>query len=108
MAGSRQKRRLSTRFTAKEVLGGFGALLLTSDSDWALALVDWLEALHGIVAVGAGLEVAELVEDQAEQFLDELEDEFGFLDDARDGAGNALDAMEDWGGRAKDTVENLF
>jgi hypothetical protein len=55
-----------------------------------------------------GLEVAELVEDQAEQFLDELEDEFGFLDNARDGAGNALDAMEDWGGRAKDTVENLF
>jgi hypothetical protein len=54
MAGSRQTRRLRTRFTAKELLGGFGALLLTSDSDLALALADPLEALHGIVALGAG------------------------------------------------------
>lgn len=72
-----------------------------------LALVDPLEALHGIVDVGAAAgRVAELVQDQADDLLDE--DEFGFLDDAREGAGNALDAVEDLAGRAKDAVENLF
>jgi pimeloyl-ACP methyl ester carboxylesterase len=96
-------------FTAEEVLGGFGALLLQSDSDLVLALIDPLEALHDIIDVGAGAErVAEFVQDQARDFVDELEDEFGFLDDAREGAGDARDAVQDVGGSAKDTVENLF
>jgi pimeloyl-ACP methyl ester carboxylesterase len=96
-------------FTAEEVLGGFGALLLQSDSDLVLALVDPLEALHDIIDVGAGTErVAEFVQDQARDFVDELEDEFGFLDEAREGAADALDAVQDVGGSAKDTVENLF
>jgi hypothetical protein len=96
-------------FTAEEVLGGFGALWLKSDSDLVLALVDPLEALHDVIDVGAGAErVAEFVQDQARDFVDELEDEFGFLDDARDGARDALDEVQDVGGSAKDTVENLF
>jgi hypothetical protein len=96
-------------FTAEEVLGGFGALLLQSDSDLVLALVDLLEALHDIIDVGAGTErVAEFVQDQARDFVDELEDEFGFLDEAREGAGDTLDEVQDVGGSAKDTVENLF
>jgi pimeloyl-ACP methyl ester carboxylesterase len=96
-------------FTAEEVLGGFGALLLKSDSALVLALVGRLEALHDIIDVGAGAErVAEFVQDQARDFVDELEDEFGFLDDAGDGARDALDEVQDVGGSAKDTVENLF
>jgi pimeloyl-ACP methyl ester carboxylesterase len=96
-------------FTAEEVLGGFGALLLKSDSDLVLALVDPLEALHDIIDVGAGAErVAEFVQDRTRDFVDELEDEFGFLDDVREGAEGAFDAVQDVGGSAKDTVENLF
>jgi pimeloyl-ACP methyl ester carboxylesterase len=107
-------------FTAEEVVGGFGALLLKSDNDLATALVDQLEALHGIVDVGAGAgRLGKLVQDQAGDFLDQLEDEFGFLKDARHGAKDALgavkdvgddglDAVKDVGGNAKDAVEDLF
>jgi len=101
-------------------VGGFGALLLKSDNDLATALVDQLEALHGIVDVGAGAgRLGKLVQDQAGDFLDQLEDEFGFLKDARHRAKDALgavkdvgddglDAVKDVGGNAKDAVEDLF
>jgi pimeloyl-ACP methyl ester carboxylesterase len=96
-------------FTAEEVLGGFGALLLKSESDLVSTLVDPLEALHGIISVGAGAgRIAELVRDQASDFLDEIEDEFGFLDDARDGAEDALDAVADVGSGARDEIEDVF
>jgi hypothetical protein len=100
-------------FTAEEVLGAFAALLLRADSDLVLALVDPLEALRDIVAVdidvGAGAgRVAELVQGQASDFVDELEDEFGFLGDAGDAAEDALDAVTDLGGHAQDEIEDLF
>jgi hypothetical protein len=83
------------------VLGGFGALLLKSDSDLVLALVDPLETLHQIIELdidlgtGAG-RVAELVQDQASDFVKDLEDEFGFLGDAGDAAEDAVDVVEDF------------
>jgi pimeloyl-ACP methyl ester carboxylesterase len=100
-------------FTADDVLGGFGALLLKSDSDLVLALVDPLDALRDIIDVdidiGAGAgRVAELVQDRASDFVDELEDEFGFIDDAGDAAEDAVDAVEDFGGDAKDEIDDLF
>jgi hypothetical protein len=100
-------------FTAEEVLGGFGALLLRSDSGLVLALVDLLEALHDVIDVdidiGAGAgRLAELVQDQASDFVDELEDEFGFIDDAGDAADGAIDSVEDFGDDAKDEIEDLF
>jgi pimeloyl-ACP methyl ester carboxylesterase len=96
-------------FTTEEVLGGFGALLLESDNDLVLALVDPLEALHGIVDVGAGAgRLAELVRDQANDFLSELEDEFGFLDDARDGAEDALDVVKDFGDNVRNQIDDPF
>jgi len=100
-------------FTAQEVLGGLGALLLRADSHLVLALVDSLETLHGIIDVdidvGAGSKrIAELVQDQATDFVDELEDEFGFVGDAPDAAEDALDAVTDVGGNIKDEVEDLF
>ena len=96
-------------FTTQEVLGGFGALLLKADSDLVLAMVDPLEALHDIIDVGAGAErIAQLVQDQANEFVDELEGKFGFVGDAEDAAKDALDGAEDFGGKAKDKVEDLF
>lgn len=101
------------KFTAEEVLGAFGALLLKADSDLVLALVDPLETLHDIIDididVGAGAgRVAELVQDRASDFVDELEDEFAFLDNAGDAAEGALDAVTDVGGNAQDEIEDLF
>jgi hypothetical protein len=95
------------------VLGAFGALLLKADSDLVLALVDPLETLHDIIDididVGAGAgRVAELVQDRASDFVDELEDEFAFLDNAGDAAEGALDAVTDVGGNAQDEIEDLF
>jgi pimeloyl-ACP methyl ester carboxylesterase len=96
-------------FTVDEVLGGLGALLLKSNSDLVLALVDPLEALYGIIDVGAGVgRTAKLVQDRASDFRDELKDEFGFLDGARDGAEDALDAEKDFGDKARDEVADLF
>jgi pimeloyl-ACP methyl ester carboxylesterase len=94
-------------FTAQEMLGALGALLLKLDSDLVLALVDPLEALHGIVDVDIGADrLAEPVQDQASAFLDLLEDEFGFLKDARHGGTDALDAVEDLGDDAGDAAED--
>lgn len=100
-------------FTAEEVLGGFAALLLQADSDLVLALMEPLETLRGIIDVGSDVgagtgRVAELVQDQASDFVDELEDEFGFLDEAGNAAEGALDAVTDFGGNAKDEIEDLF
>lgn len=100
-------------FTGEEVLGGFGALLLKADSDLVLALVDPLEALHDAIDVdidvGAGADrVAEMVQDQAGDFVDDLEQEFGFVDDAPDAAEDALDSVKDFGDDAKDAIEDLF
>lgn len=98
-------------FRAEEVLGGLGALLLKADSDLVLALVDPLETLRDIIdvdiAFGAG-RVAELVQDQVSDFVDELEDEFGFPGDAGDAAEGALDAVTDFGGNAGDEIADLF
>jgi pimeloyl-ACP methyl ester carboxylesterase len=94
-------------FKTQEVAGGLGALLLNSDSDLVLALVDPLEALHGIVDVDVGTgRLAELVQDQASTFLDQLENEFGFLKEARHGATDALDAVTDLGGNAGNAAED--
>jgi hypothetical protein len=109
MAGSRQKRRLSTRFTAKEVLGGFGALLLTSDSDLALALADPLEALHEISMSVRGLAESPSswrIKRSSSWMSSRMSSASSTMPGT--GPGNALDAMEGWGGRAKDTVENLL
>jgi pimeloyl-ACP methyl ester carboxylesterase len=96
-------------FKVHEVVGGLGALLLNSDSDLALALVDPLEALHGIVDVDVGAgRLAELVQDQASAFLDQLENEFGFLKKARHGATDALDGVTDLGGDAADAAEGTI
>jgi hypothetical protein len=94
-------------FKAQEVVGGLAALLLNADSGLALALVDPLKALHGIVDVdiGAG-RLPELVQGQASAFLDRLEDEFGFLKEARHSATDGLDAVNDLGGNAADGAEN--
>lgn len=100
-------------FTAQEVLGGLGALLLKSNSDLVLALVDPLKALHDVVDVsinvGAGSErVAELVQGQASDFVHGLEVEFAFPGDVGNAAKDALGAAKDLGGRAKDKIKNLF
>ena len=104
------------------MVGGLAALLLNADSGLALALVDPLEALHGIVDVdiGAG-RLPELVQGQASAFLDRIENEFGFLKEARhvatdgfdaatdlgsDAAQNGLDAVTDLGGNAVDAAQN--
>jgi hypothetical protein len=100
-------------FTAAEVLGGLAALLFEADSDLVLALVEHLDALQDIVDIridvsaGAG-RLAELVQNQASDFVDEVEDEFGFLDEAGDTAEGALDAVKDVAGEAKDEIEDLF
>ena len=70
--------------------------------------MDPLEALHGIVDVdiGAG-RLPELVQGQASAFLDRLENEFGFLKEARHvRARMALDAVTDLGGNAADAAQN--
>ena len=71
-------------FEPQEVVGGLAALLLNADSDLVLALMDPLGALHGIVDADIGTgRLAELVQHQASAFLDRLENEFGFLKQAR-------------------------
>jgi hypothetical protein len=109
-------------FKAQEVVGGLAALLLNADSDLVLALMDPLEALHGIVDADIGTgRLAELVQHQASAFLDRLENKFGFLKEARhvatdgfdaatdlgsDAAQNGLDAVTDLGGNAADAAQN--
>jgi hypothetical protein len=99
-------------FKAQEVIGGLAALLLNADSDLVLALTDPLEALHGIVDADIGTgRLAELVQHQASAFLDRLENEFGFLKEARHVATDRLDAVTDVGGNtagiAKDGVDTV-
>ena len=96
-------------FTTQEVLGGLGALLLKTNSDLALSLVDPLEALHSIVDVDVGAgRLAELVQDQASGFLDQLENEFGFLKDTRHGVEDAIHHVKDFGDDVKDKIKNPF
>jgi pimeloyl-ACP methyl ester carboxylesterase len=94
-------------FESQEVVGGLAALLLNADSDLVLALVEPLEALHGIVDadIGPG-RLPELVQAQASAFLDRLENEFGFLSEARHVATDGLDAVTDLGGDAVDAAEH--
>jgi hypothetical protein len=62
-----------------------------------LALVDPLETLHDIIDLGAGAgRVADLMRDQASDFVKDLEDEFGFLGDAGDAAEGARDVVQDF------------
>ena len=72
-----------------------------------LALMDPLEALHGIVDVdiGAG-RLPELVQGQASAFLDRLENEFGFLKEARHVATDGFDVVTDLGGNAVDGAQD--
>jgi pimeloyl-ACP methyl ester carboxylesterase len=94
-------------FKAQEVVGGLAALLLNADSGLVLALLDPLEALHGIVDVdiGAG-RLPELVQGQASVFLDRLENEFGFLKEARHVATDGVDAVQDFGGNAVEGAQD--
>ena len=81
-------------FEPQEVVGGLAALLLNADSDLVLALMDPLEALHGIVDADIGTgRLAELVQHQASAFLDRLENEFGFLKQARHVTTDGLDEV---------------
>ena len=90
-------------FEAQEL----AALLLNADSDLVLTLVDPLQALHGIVDVDVGAgRLPELVQRQASAFLDRLENEFGFLKEARHGATDALDTVTDLSGNALDAGED--
>ena len=50
--------------------------------------------------------LAALVQDQASDFVDEVEGEFGFLDDAADAAEGGLDAAQDIAGEAGDAAES--
>lgn len=118
-------------FTAAEVLGGLAALLFEADDDLVLALVEHLDTLQDVVDIAIDLRerpgrLAELVRDQASGFVNEVEDEFGFLDDAGgaaedgldaaqdtagatgDAAESGLDAVQDVAGEAKDQIEDLF
>ena len=85
-------------FAVQEIVGGLGALLLKSNSDLVLALVDPLKALHDIVDVAGNVGA---VQDQASDFVHKLEGEFGFLGHAGNAAGDALDAVNDVGSKAK-------
>jgi hypothetical protein len=94
-------------FKPKEVIGGLAALLLRADSGLVLALLDPLEALHGIVAADIGTgRLAERVQQQASAFLDRLENEFGFLKEARHVATHGFDAASDLGGNAVDAARD--
>jgi pimeloyl-ACP methyl ester carboxylesterase len=94
-------------FKPQEVIGGLAALLLNADSDLVLALVDPLEALHGIVDADIGTgRLAELVQHQASAFLDRLENEFGFLKEARHVATDGVDAVTELGGNAADAAQD--
>ena len=94
-------------FKPQEVVGGLAALLLKADSDLVLALLDPLRALHGIVDADIGTgRLAELVQHQASAFLDRLEDEFGFLKEARHVATDGLDAVQDLGGEAAGAAQD--
>ena len=89
------------------MVGGLAALLLKADSDLVLALLDPLRALHGIVDADIGTgRLAELVQHQASAFLDRLEDEFGFLKEARHVATDGLDAVQDLGGEAAGAAQD--
>jgi hypothetical protein len=94
-------------FKAQEVVGGLAALLLNADSDLVLALTDPLEALHGVVDTDIGTgRLAERVQNQASAFLDRLENEFGFLKEARHVATDGVDAVTDLAGHAGDIAED--
>jgi hypothetical protein len=94
-------------FKAQEVVGGLAALLLNADSDLVLALTDPLEALHGVVDTDIGTgRLAERVQNQASAFLDRLENEFGFLKEARHVATDGVDAVTDLAGNAGDITED--
>ena len=94
-------------FKTQEVVGGLAALLLNADSDLVLALMDPLEALHGIVDADIGTgRLAELVQHQASAFLDRIENEFGFLKEARHVATDGFDAVTDVGGNAEDIAQD--
>ncbi len=94
-------------FEPQEVVGGLAALLLNAERDLVLALLHPLEALHGIVDADLGTgRLAELVQHQASAFLDRLENEFGFLKEARHVATGGLDAAMDLGGDAADAAQN--
>ena len=97
-------------FTAAEVLGGLAALLFEADSDLVLALLEHLETLQDLVEVGIDVgtdagRLAALVQDRANDFVDEVEGEFGFLDDAADAAEGGLDAAQDIAGETGDAAE---
>jgi pimeloyl-ACP methyl ester carboxylesterase len=94
-------------FKPQEVVGGLAALLLNADSDLVLALLDPLNALQRIVDADVGTgRLAGLVQIQASAFLDRLENEFGFLKDARRIATNGVNAVTDLGGNAVDAAPN--
>jgi pimeloyl-ACP methyl ester carboxylesterase len=100
-------------FTAQEILGGLGALLLKADSDLVLTLVDPLEALHDIVDLapdvgGVPERVAKLVHDQASGFVQELEGQYGFVGKAGDAGEDGLDAADDLSGEAGDAAEDAL
>jgi pimeloyl-ACP methyl ester carboxylesterase len=118
-------------FTAPEILGGLAALLFEADSDLVLVLVEHLDTLQDVVdvTIDAGERagrLAELVREQASDFVDAVEDEFGFLEDPGDATEDGLDAVNgiaDFGGNAaesgvdtvtdvadeaKDKIEDLF
>ena len=93
-------------FTPQEVLGGLGALLLKADSDLALALAGPLAALHDVIDLGGGAgRVAQLVERQARDLVDELERRSGFLGN---GAKDALGAGKELGDQFKAKIDDLF
>jgi hypothetical protein len=94
-------------FKPQEVVGGLAALLLNPDSNLVLALLDPLNALHSIVAADIGTgRLAELVQHQASAFLDRLENEFGFLKEARHVEMDGVDAVTDVGSDAADAAQD--
>jgi hypothetical protein len=100
-------------FTAAEVLGGLAALLFEADSDLVLALVEHLDTLQDVVdvTIDAGERsgrLAELVREQASDFVDAVEDEFGFLDDPGNAAEDGLDAVNDLADDGGDVAERGF
>jgi hypothetical protein len=93
-------------FTPQEVLGGLGALLLKADSDLALALAGPLAALHDVIDLGDGAgRVAQLVQRQARDLVDEVDRRFGFLGN---GVKDALGAGQELGDQVKAKIGDLF
>jgi pimeloyl-ACP methyl ester carboxylesterase len=96
-------------FEVVEVLGALAALLLRAEGDVVGDLVEPLERLHEIIDLGAGAgRVAGLVQDQASDFVDDLQNQFGFLRDSGNAAEDAVDEVKDLGDNAKGDVEDLF